>query len=1361
METEDSLKGFADGSKEGNSAGGNSADCAEVLATICAQTAEMVGDGDETENDAGGSTCETETVGEEREEGGLGSRESLTACIVKDENVVKTSAGEEYPYDINWVPGHVQPVIVGGAPCFAFKVEGSWVPFPAPKKNTWRNVTLAIVFDRLLRLNDEAMTEVKARYAMDVWHVLEAQGEFRLNEFLYDSFDCEKAWVISGNDATGGTMCHESDARRDPMWGWVPCVIPIPCGRVRMMMRDAMGNVWSTHYVNGNFSFRHLDREVLEDEKKAMTCNTHNAGCFFPPLRNPVDSEVVEGKVFTEKIREEERQMVCAGYDSMADQGMRSMVEGSCMAQEHGDGENRYMASIRRRHGCTTVLGWVPVVCPMTYEHGEDVTMRFRDPLGVPFHLTYSNGLLRDIRYMSEDGLPSSTQADKRTKKRSEIFRLFVEVEGPCGTGRVGGCSAAQGDMGGPSDVAMSQSPGKKKKCTPGPPRGQTPAGRKKVNPKAVPGTGDTAGARTQVPRRRRRPGMTTLSEIRKLQRSTDLCLAFGPFLRLVREVVERDIAPGMGVRFQMTAVRALMEVAEAYLVANFENTNEVAIHSNRVTIEVRDMRQREEDERQTIRIISMSVAQVEAALAEVMKYAKEGVHYNGDSKLSLLQDRVPRQGGTYTPANLSKLLGTVARNGGMLVDGSKELKSGTAEILVLSRMKDITQTPPQDFQDVPVIVADGVEYILLDQLVDFMKKSDDDRNVIHEALHEVTEFALQGQDLIEFVPAITEDNIKSGRPLWGELLSAALEQLGLESCDVERQREREEGWKVMATETNLAIISDNGQTSAPQESITSMAVDVPPMQTTTREQLVCCHIFNAFTMEKEQCDRGFEEAVLPSCCAEYTDSAEEEDEEEDEGASSSDVEVSGSDVSSDEEDEKHDVYYDLKAAGGQVTKGWAHAILRLARVFPDPHKVLRVVMKGATPDGALQYVAVTSIMKSCNEEKKWSRVGKEWFVLVNREVVLATSLTWGVNLSCLIHGAMVTAWGETLHPGLSTGDAIKMDNGPRVCDSGRTFMSFRTLNSHRARAYPAVADERTHGQEMGVVDDAGASNIGAVNLVSDESEDVGAPENVDGEGGTFEEQQPQPIESFDSSRKLAALIFFARGGVGFVTTIKGKLGKYQPSTWKLPKLHDLMHLTTCIERSGVPDTFAADVWEHHHRKFCKQPYLSSNKRKASTHMVNHVRRSLALREEIGIVRKRRKRTVENRSSVTDYIATGMNTLALRDTAMLQLRWFDIDDEYIHEGEGIDNHACKILEELPCRHDIRAALTTYMVENGCQPPSDDLLIHTWTHLAIACVQDGIGAYLFKLQERRHSSMEDQCAVTSQLEQTTNAHGLHQ
>ncbi|GBG76948.1 hypothetical protein CBR_g23162 [Chara braunii] len=483
METEDILKGFADGSKEGNSAGGNNTDCAEVLATIRAQTAEMIGDGDETENDAGRSTCETETAGEEREEGGLGSRESLIGCIVKDENVVKTSAGEEYPYDINWVSGHVQPGIVGGAPCFAFKVEGTWVPFPAPKKNTWRNVTLTIMFDRLLRLNDGATTKLQQ-------HMAPEKYGYRVN--------------------------------------WVPgCLHPaVVDGKVTMAARLQLAHWFPLGWMHAGI-VEHWQFLVVLTRVSIFNLNVKDHVLV-----------VEHSKRCWERIREEERQMVCTGYDSMADQGMWSMIEGSCTAQEHGDGEKRYMARIRRRHGCTTVLGWVLVVCPMTYEHGGDVTMRFRDPLGVPFHRTYSDGLLRDIRYMPEDGLLGSTQAGKRTKKRSEISRLSVEVEGPCGPGRVGGCSAAQGDVGGPSDVTMSQSPGKKKKCTPGPPRGQMPAGRKKVSPKAVLGTEDTTGVRTQ-----------------------------------------------------MMAVRALIETVEAYLVVNFENTNKVVIHSRRVTIQVRDMR--------------------------------------------------------------------------------------------------------------------------------------------------------------------------------------------------------------------------------------------------------------------------------------------------------------------------------------------------------------------------------------------------------------------------------------------------------------------------------------------------------------------------------------------------------------------------------------------------------------------------------------------------------------------------------------------------------------------------------------------------------------------------------------------------
>lgn len=95
--------------------------------------------------------------------------------------------------------------------------------------------------------------------------------------------------------------------------------------------------------------------------------------------------------------------------------------------------------------------------------------------------------------------------------------------------------------------------------------------------------------------------------EIRKYQKSTELLLRRAPFQRLVREItqtVHRDV------RWQVTAVEALQEAAEAYMVREtpmsskllrlkkgqicqvllmqvgvFEDSNLCAIHAKRVTI--------------------------------------------------------------------------------------------------------------------------------------------------------------------------------------------------------------------------------------------------------------------------------------------------------------------------------------------------------------------------------------------------------------------------------------------------------------------------------------------------------------------------------------------------------------------------------------------------------------------------------------------------------------------------------------------------------------------------------------------------------------------------------------------------------
>ena len=83
------------------------------------------------------------------------------------------------------------------------------------------------------------------------------------------------------------------------------------------------------------------------------------------------------------------------------------------------------------------------------------------------------------------------------------------------------------------------------------------------------------------------KPGTVALREIRKYQKSTDLLIRKLPFQRLVREIAHEF---KQELRFQSSAVLALQESAEAYLVSLFEDTNLCAIHAKRVTIMTRDL---------------------------------------------------------------------------------------------------------------------------------------------------------------------------------------------------------------------------------------------------------------------------------------------------------------------------------------------------------------------------------------------------------------------------------------------------------------------------------------------------------------------------------------------------------------------------------------------------------------------------------------------------------------------------------------------------------------------------------------------------------------------------------------------------
>ncbi|KAH8025998.1 hypothetical protein MRX96_012984 [Rhipicephalus microplus] len=83
------------------------------------------------------------------------------------------------------------------------------------------------------------------------------------------------------------------------------------------------------------------------------------------------------------------------------------------------------------------------------------------------------------------------------------------------------------------------------------------------------------------------RPGTVALREIRRYQKSTELLIRKLPFQRLVREI-SQDMLHNL--RFQYSALLALQEATEAYLVGIFEDSNLCAIHARRVTIMPKDI---------------------------------------------------------------------------------------------------------------------------------------------------------------------------------------------------------------------------------------------------------------------------------------------------------------------------------------------------------------------------------------------------------------------------------------------------------------------------------------------------------------------------------------------------------------------------------------------------------------------------------------------------------------------------------------------------------------------------------------------------------------------------------------------------
>ncbi|KAI0069958.1 histone H3 [Panus rudis PR-1116 ss-1] len=145
-------------------------------------------------------------------------------------------------------------------------------------------------------------------------------------------------------------------------------------------------------------------------------------------------------------------------------------------------------------------------------------------------------------------------------------------------------------------DSSPMQSPAKK--ARPNTARKSTGGGPPGIRASAVARRAPQHEEEQQGRKRRYRPGTVALREIRKYQKSTDLLLRKLPFSRVVREITidmvtnqnfpDRD--PDLGLRWQSSALLALQEATEAFLVHLFEDANLCAIHAKRVTIMQRDI---------------------------------------------------------------------------------------------------------------------------------------------------------------------------------------------------------------------------------------------------------------------------------------------------------------------------------------------------------------------------------------------------------------------------------------------------------------------------------------------------------------------------------------------------------------------------------------------------------------------------------------------------------------------------------------------------------------------------------------------------------------------------------------------------
>ena len=87
--------------------------------------------------------------------------------------------------------------------------------------------------------------------------------------------------------------------------------------------------------------------------------------------------------------------------------------------------------------------------------------------------------------------------------------------------------------------------------------------------------------------KQRMRRGLRALKEIRKYQSGTKLLIRRLPFQRVIKEIVQRMRGD---LWLQSTAMMALQEAGETFLVGLLEQSNLCTLHAKQVTIMLKDI---------------------------------------------------------------------------------------------------------------------------------------------------------------------------------------------------------------------------------------------------------------------------------------------------------------------------------------------------------------------------------------------------------------------------------------------------------------------------------------------------------------------------------------------------------------------------------------------------------------------------------------------------------------------------------------------------------------------------------------------------------------------------------------------------